>query len=76
MNNSAYNKNLVACRQAAKSVAEESMNKAAEKTKAFYEVSDDGLTDVSISGDGTWCKWGFKSSFGVVTAISLMTGRV
>ncbi len=36
MNNSAYNKNVVECRQAAKSVAEESMNKAAEQTKAFY----------------------------------------
>ena len=33
------------------------------------------LFDIGVSGDGTWRKTGFSSSFRVVTAISLLTGK-
>ena len=30
---------------------------------------------ISVSGDGTWRKRGFSSSFGVVTVLSTITGK-
>ncbi len=47
-----------------------------KQTKEIYEAEDDGITNVAISGDGTWRRRGFKSSFGVLTAISVTTGKI
>ena len=52
------------------------MKSAAEETKEFYEPEEDGVYDVGISGDGTWRRRGYSSSYGVVTGMSLVTGKV
>ena len=53
-----------------KFVAEASMRSAAS------EYKNGGVTDASVSVDGTWQKRGFSSLDGVVAAISIDTGKV
>ena len=55
---------------ATKNVAEKSMSDAA------LELRETENTDVGVSIDGTWQKRGFSSHNGVVTAISIDTGKV
>ena len=76
MNKNSYKDIVKSLECAAESVAQRSMDKAATETKEFYESEDDGIYDVAVSGDGTWRKRGFKSSTGIVTAISLVTWKV
>ena len=47
-----------------------------EEVKAFYEPEQDGIFDIGVSGDGTWRKRGYSSSYGIVTALSTITGKV
>ncbi len=76
MNKNAYLDTEGSLKEAAKTIAEGSMAKAALQTKEIYEAGDDGITNVAMSEDGTWRRRGFKSSFGVVTAISVTTGKI
>ena len=62
-------------RGATKFVAEESISKAANEIKVFYEPNEETLYDIPVSGDETWRKRGFSSSYGVVTAMSTITGK-
>lgn len=41
----------------------------------FYDPNEESLYDIAVSGDGTWRKRGFSSSYGVVTAMSTITGK-
>ena len=75
MNENSYRDHVKALRNAAESVAKSSMSKAAGEVKEFYEPAEDGLYDIAVSGDGTWRKRGFSSSYGVVTALSTITGK-
>ena len=50
------------------------MSKAADELKAIYEPERDGVYNIAVSGDGTWRRRGFSSSYGVVTALSTVTG--
>lgn len=75
MNENAYRDHVKAVRDATKSVAEESMSKAANDVKEFYEPNEEGLYDTAVSGDGKWQKRGFSSSCGIVTALSTVTGK-
>jgi hypothetical protein len=52
------------------------MNNASDETKQFYEVEEDRKYDIGISADGTWRRRGYSSSYGVVTGMSLVTGKV
>ena len=61
---------------AAKDVAERSIYIAASETKLSSEVVDDGIYDIGISGDGTWRKRDFSSSSGILTVMSIVTGKV
>eukprot|EP00112_Aurelia_sp_Birch-Aquarium-sp1_P014509 Seg314.3 transcript_id=Seg314.3/GoldUCD/mRNA.D3Y31 product="hypothetical protein" protein_id=Seg314.3/GoldUCD/D3Y31 len=76
MNANAYTDSVKHLKEAAKDVAERSMHTAASETKRSYEVADDGIYDIGVSGDGTWRKRGFTSSSGIVTAMSIVTGKV
>lgn len=51
------------------------MSNASQQTKTFYEA-EDGKYDIGISADGTWRRRGYSSSYGVVSGISLVTGKV
>ena len=42
----------------------------------YYEPEDDSVYDIGISADGTWRRRGFLSAYGVVSGISLITGKV
>ena len=75
MNENAYRDHVKAVRDATESVAKESMSKAANDVKEFYEPNEEGLYDIAVSGDGTWRKRGFSSSYGVVTVLSTVTGK-
>ena len=75
MHENSYSDHVKAICNAAKTVAKRSMENAVEELKEFYEPEEDGFYNVGISADGTWWKRGFSSLFGVVTALSLLTGK-
>ena len=49
---------------------------AVDETKRLYDEDEDGMANIAVSGDGIWCKCGYKSSYGIVAVISVMTGKV
>ena len=51
------------------------MRNAVDQVKDYYDPADDGIFDIAASGDGTWRKRGYSSAFGVVTALSTVTGK-
>lgn len=53
MNENVYRDHVEAIHAAAEVVRKESMNKASQETKQFYEVEDDGNYDIGISAGGT-----------------------
>lgn len=59
-------------RDAAKEVAEKSMNAAINDLRK----QDDEMIDIGVSVDGTWQRRGFSSLNGVVAAISIDSGKV
>ena len=75
MNENAYRDHVQAVRDAAERTAKKSMSEAADKLKEFYEPDEEGVYNIAVSGDGTWRKRGFSSSFGVVTVLSTITGK-
>ena len=75
MNENAYRDHVQAVHDAAERVAKESMSQAANKVKEFYEPDEEGIYNIAMSGDGTWRKRGFSSSFGVITVLSTVTGK-
>ena len=76
MNENAYRDIVEAVRKAAQTVCQRSMRAAVENAKSFYEPEEDGVFDIGISGDGTWRRRGYSSLYGIVTAISTVTGKV
>ena len=76
MNENAYRDHVAAINVAAELVCKESMNNASQPTKQFYEVEEDGKYEIGISADGTWQRREYSSSYGVVSGILLVTGKV
>ena len=77
MNENAYRDHVSAINTAAELVCKKSMiNEYGQQTKQFYEAEEDGKYDIRISADGTWRRRGYSSSYGVVSGISLVTGKV
>lgn len=70
-----YDKIIVKLKNIVKSVAEETMSDAVEEIKEITPVVDD-YYDTSISCDGSWQRRGYSSLNGVVTVISMDTGKV
>ena len=75
MNENSFQDHIKAVRKASQTVAEKSMSKAADEVKEFYEPERDGVYNIAVSGDGTWRRRGFSSSYGIVTALSTVTGK-
>ena len=50
-------------------------NTSPDRCFNIYEPAQDGIFDIGVSGDGTWSKRGYSSSYGVVTALSTITGK-
>lgn len=71
MNSLSYDNTSNEIKEAAKVVAERSMSDAAKDLRG-----DNESADVAVSVDGTWQKKGFTSTLGVVTAISVDSGKV
>ena len=76
MNENAYRDAVEAVGKAAQTVCQQSMRAAVEDVKTYYEPEADGVFDIGISGDGTWRKRGYSSIYGIVTALSTVTGKV
>lgn len=76
MNKNSYRDHVTAIRNAAETEAKRSMANASRETKEFYEPEDDGIYNIGVSGDGTWRRRGYSSAYGVVTALSTVTGKV
>ena len=74
MQENSFQDHIKAVKKAAQIAAKKSMSKAAEG-KIFYELEQDGVCNIGISGDGTWRKRGFSSCYGVVTAMPTVTGK-
>lgn len=75
MNDNSYRDHVSAVCNAAKTVAEKSMRDAVEEVKQFYEPEMDGICNIGVSGDGTWRRRGYSSAYGVVAALSTVTGK-
>ena len=69
MNENSFQDHVKAVTRAAQTVSDESKSKAGDEIKQFYEPESDGVYNITVSGDGTWRRRGFSSSFGVVTAL-------
>ena len=57
-------------------LATKSVTDVAEEAKQFYEPEKDGIFNIGVSGDGNWRKHGCSSVYGVVAALSTVTGKV
>ena len=75
MNENSYRDHVSAVCNAAQTVATKSMTDAAEEAKQFYEPETDGIFNIGVSGDGTWRRRGYSSAYGVVAALSTVTGK-
>ena len=75
MNENSYCDLVTAICNAAETEAKRSMANAAKETREFYEPEDDGIHNIGVSGDGSWRR-GYLSTYGVVTALSTVTGEV
>ena len=75
MNDNSYQDHVKAVRSACQTVAKNSIPNAAGEVKTFYEAEEDGVFNIAISGDGTWRRRSFSSSYGVVKAMSTVTGK-
>nr|XP_047127825.1 uncharacterized protein LOC124808661 [Hydra vulgaris] len=79
-----YNKIVIKLTNAVKSVAEDTMMDAAQELKdlksnfILNSIPDHVLNviDVAVSCDGTWQRRGYSSNNGVVSVISMETGKV
>ena len=76
VNEHSYRDHVAVVRSAAQAVRKQSMANAVKEVKTFYEPQDDGKFDIAVSRYGTWRKRGYSSSYGVVTALSTITGNV
>ncbi|KAK3748587.1 hypothetical protein RRG08_011669 [Elysia crispata] len=82
MSKKCYQSTFSKIHAASKEVAEESMVRAAEEVKTLRgkgdpnsRSSDTEFVDCNVSLDGTWQRRGHSSHHGVVTAISVETGK-
>ena len=75
MNANSYHDHVAAVHNAARIVAKKSMKTAVEEAKEFYEP-EDGIYDIAVSADGTWRRRDYSSVYGVVAALSTITGKV
>ena len=71
-----YNKIVVKMATVAKEIALPSMNEAVKEIREKKGATDDEVIDIGVSADGSWQRRGFSSNNGVVTAISIETGKV
>lgn len=71
-----YDKIVTSLTDVAKTVAETSMMDAIEELRQKHDASDSDIVDIDVSGDGSWQRRGYSSHNGVVTVISLETGKV
>ena len=76
MNENSYRDHVAAVKNAAETVCKKSMGNAVEEVKSFYEPEQDGIFDIGVSGDVTWRKRGYSFSYGIVTALSTIAGKV
>ncbi|CAK9829653.1 hypothetical protein ANTRET_LOCUS6952 [Anthophora retusa] len=51
-------------------------HKAVEEEKQYNEKKEQPVTNLKVSGDGSWKKRGFSSLYGVTTLIGYNTGKV
>ena len=63
-------------KHATQKVAENTMKDAAKEIRSKDNVPEDGVVDAGVSCDGSWQRRGFSSLNGVVTAISIDTGKI
>ena len=63
INENSYRDHVAAVKNAAQTVCKQSMENAVKEVKIFYEPEPDGIFDTGVSGDGTWRKRGYSSSY-------------
>ena len=76
MTNNNYKKIALKIRDAAKSVAEETMKDAIKELKESNHKDETNTIDIAASLDGTFQKRGYSSLNGIVSAISMDNGKV
>ena len=72
----AHSEHVKAIHGGAEVAAKDSMKSAAAEAKHFDEPKGDGVCDNGVSADETWRQRGFSSSYGIVSCISLITGKL
>jgi hypothetical protein len=72
-----YDKIVVKLTAAVKTVAEDTMSDACQELKALHQCENpDEILDTAVSCDGTWQRRGYSSNNGVVSVISVKTGKI
>ena len=75
INENSFQDHVKPVKNATQNAAEKSMSKAADEVKTIFEKEEDDVYEIAISGNGTWRRRDFLSSYGVVTAMSTVTGK-
>ena len=76
MTHNNYDKILENFVKATKVVAEDTISDAVAEIREAKKANDDDIVDTSVSCDGTWQRRGYSSLNGVVTSISIDTGKI
>ena len=74
MTNRCYDKIVTTVSNSAQLVAKETMEDAAKEIRNFSDNTE--IVDTAVSCDGSWQRRGYSSLNGVVTVISMTTGKV
>lgn len=76
LSETAYNNIIIHLYTATQSVFQSCCKKAVEEEKKENEKQGRPISNLKVSGDGSWKKRGFKSLYGVTTLIGYYSGKV
>ncbi|XP_043499981.1 uncharacterized protein LOC122522774 [Polistes fuscatus] len=71
-----YNNIITRLHDATKSIFQSCCKKAVEKEKEENEKHNRPIFNLKVSGDGSWKKQGYRSSFSITTLIGCYSGKV
>ncbi|XP_074102360.1 uncharacterized protein LOC141529625 [Cotesia typhae] len=78
MFHSFYDRLVTQIRNAARNCCDLVLKKAAKEEiqETCKHLKSNDIPGISVSGDGSWKKRGFKSSFGISSLIGYFTGKI
>ena len=71
-----FTTHVKAIARVSRQVVKAEMQKAVKEVRVINKAEEDEIADVAASWNGTWARRGFQSLYGMVSAISVQTGKV